>query len=240
VDVTETSQDDFIERVADALDELFGRVTVHQPPGYAHLPLAVVDSVFSLNARYSTCRRAVLAYGTQVEGRWPELAPVDVGLAQSVQRSHTLTEMLVLIEGRTGVDLAEALFAGVLQYTGGRRNADVVAEAAAALRSCGVETLADFAVAAQEARVRRAWRGVVGLGEASWAYLCLLAGLPRAKPDRMIKAFVQAAAGREDIGMTDLEATFVAAVGRRNARQGRTPVSVAAADHTVWRAVSGR
>ena len=32
------------------------------PPGYAHLPLAIIDSVYSLRSRYKVAQNAVSAY----------------------------------------------------------------------------------------------------------------------------------------------------------------------------------
>jgi hypothetical protein len=81
----------------------------------------------------------------------------------------------------------------------------------------------------QGAEVKAGWRRVPGQRSGiSWAYLLLLAGLPRVKPDRMIRRFVADALQVPEVGPQDA-AELVTVVQRA------TPgVSLIALDHAIW------
>lgn len=82
---------------------------VRVPAGYAHLPVAIVDVVFSLNAHHKACVRAVTAYRGHLAAGWPDLHGLTAGWAPPIGRPHTPAQLLHLADGRTGLDLAAAL-----------------------------------------------------------------------------------------------------------------------------------
>jgi hypothetical protein len=129
------------------------------PPGYAHISLALVDAVYSIWLRYSEVRRVVAAY-CQASGTpdQPLAACNEPGF-----RERGLDHLLDLAGAPTGQQLADRLFGGSRSRTHGRLKADVCVEAARRLRAAGVTGSPELRDRASDAEVRRAWTGVSGL-----------------------------------------------------------------------------
>jgi hypothetical protein len=130
------------------------------PPGYAHLSLALVDAVYSIQSRYPAVRRVVAAYGEASDTNCLPLAVRsepgfrEQGLDVVLERAGTLR----------GEALADRLFRGSRSRTAGRLKADVCVEVAARLQAMSVTRIPDLHEQADDADVRRAWTGVRGLG----------------------------------------------------------------------------
>ena len=143
------------------------------PPGYAHLPLALVDAVYSIRSRYSAVERVVAAYGRASATPCQPLA----ARSEPRFREHGLDRLLDDAGTYHGEALADLLFAGSRSRTASRLKADVCVEAARRLRAEGVVTIPDLRERADDACVRHAWTGVHGQGWVTWQYFCSLTGI---------------------------------------------------------------
>jgi hypothetical protein len=152
------------------------------PPGSAHISLALVDAVYSIRLRYSAVRRVVAAY-CQASGTpdQPLAARNEPGF-----RERGLDHLLDLAGASTGQQLADRLFSGSRSRTHGRLKADVCVEVARRLRAAGVSGSAELRDRASDVEVSRAWTGVFGLGLVTWQYFWALTGIDELEPDAML------------------------------------------------------
>jgi hypothetical protein len=203
------------------------------PPGYAHISLALVDAVYSIRLRYSGVRRVVAAY-CQASGT------LDQRLAARSEpgfRERGLDHLLDLAGASTDQELADRVFGGSRSRTHGRLKADVCVEAAQRLRAAGVTCSGDLRNRASEAEVRQAWTGIYGLGWITWQYFCALTSIDELKPDVMLTRFVAKTLGRR-VGAVETDELLVRVW---EALLPRHPeLTKRALDHTIWRFESGR
>lgn len=216
--------DERVRRLAAHCRAVLGDLTLlPQPPGYpGSLALSVLDAIWPMGVRYTAVEHVISRYRKHRRSQGAD--PGHDGVA----------DLLATIDhAGSGEGLADLL--GNHQRTATRNGvlkADAVAIAARMLASHGINQLEDLRVAIagdQGAEVEAGWRTVPGQRSGiSWAYLLLLAGVPRVKPDRMIRRFVADALQIPDIGPEDA-AQLVTAV-----HQATPGVSLIALDHAIW------
>ncbi len=207
------------------------------PPGYAHLSLAVIDSIWSLNARYTTVERVLAAHTASIDSDISDPAtwPLSAGQRKDYQE-YLLLALLLRCEKADGERLAAEEFGGYLSRTPGARTykADAVKAAVKTLIEHDIGRREDL-VQNHTDDIKRAWLSIPGLGPTSWRYLLNLSGIEEIKPDRMVVRFVQAATGTRS---SPAEAADLLEGAAKNLHGSR--VSLRAVDHTVWRHQSGR
>jgi hypothetical protein len=153
------------------------------------LALCAVDSVYSLQSRYSATVRVLDRYRAyrREQGGDPN--------------TDGASELLTAIEATGGpVAAADALFGNRAKAPGTRGTrlkSESLAEAVRRLRDIGIETTAGLR-SADEADAWRAWR-VKGLGAVSWDYLLMLSGAQGVKADTTVRRFVSAAVGESGL-----------------------------------------
>lgn len=220
-----------VQRVVDAARQLLGEDQSKwvEPLGYPNsLAHCIIDSTYSLRARYSSV--------INVRIRYDDVRKVDGG----DPTTDGVHQLIRAIDDAGGAeDAALKLFGNRAMAPGTNRLKSVVIyEAALALDEAGVRTTEDLRGTANgdgpQAEVKKAWLGVSGLGQASWRYLLMLAGVDGTKPDVMIRRFVTSAVGAEKMVSPDRAGAAIegAAVELK--------VKTFLLDHTVWRYQSGR
>lgn len=129
------------------------------PPGYAHLPLAVIDSIYSLRSPYSAARAAVSAYCAHANIE-------DRGTAGSTNRQlveHTVADFLAEVGGPDGDKLATCFGGGRYKAPGTNvLKAEVCVAAADALRVADVNTRRDLDDDTRFASAKGNWKAVRG------------------------------------------------------------------------------
>lgn len=175
-----TADPDDVRRVIERITQVFPKS--EWPPRREGWPgqieLAILDSIFSLRARYGGPTSGVR------------------GLVQT-WRDHRNVAVCDDVEALSAyVDRADEL-AGILSnrqvLSGGHLKAKGAAEVAKTLACVGVRHAADVT---GEDEQRRAWSSVPGLGWVSWSYFLMLLGNPGVKADVMVTRFVTATLGR--------------------------------------------
>jgi hypothetical protein len=216
--------DEQVGRLAARCRAVLGDLTLlREPPGYPDsLGLCVLDAIWSIGVRYTAVQHVISRYR---EHRRSQDADPD---------RDSVADLLAIIDQLgSGEALAELL--GNHQRTATRNGvlkADAVAIAARMLASEGINRPEDLRVAMsgeQATRVEAGWRAVPGQRSGiSWMYFLLLVGVPRVKPDRMLRRFVADALQLADIRPQDA-ARLVTAV-----QQATPGVSLIALDHAIW------
>ncbi len=177
------------------------------PGGYpGEIEAAVIDSVFSVRARYGSPTTGVRA----VVGRWRE------------HRGGKLNDLRELARfADKGEGLAEIL--GNRQKISGGLKALAAARAAKALVDISVVTAADVTGdAAEEA----AWCSVSGLSYVTWSYVVMLLGGDGVKADTMIRRFVDRAIERTSTAPEARDLVLAAAA--------KLKVKPTDLDHAIW------
>lgn len=193
------------------------------------LALAVIDSIWSIGARY----------------------PITVGVIgryRSFRRSQgadasqdSLVDLLDVFQHLGGVDqFIDEI--GTRNRVSTQRDAprkgEAVYQAANVLVDLGISTAEQLITADGTdlgRRAREGWLMVPGQGSGlSWRYLRMLVGLPDVKPDRMVIRFVAAALGvDESVLPPDRAAELV------NATAERLGVDPRGLDHEIWEHQAG-
>ena len=229
-----------VERLRAALIDMTAAqgATVEQlaaPPGYAHLPLAIIDSVYSLRSPYSAARAAVSAYCAHANIE-------DRGTAGGANRQlveHTVADFLSEISDLDGDELATC-FGGARYKAPGTNvlKAEVCVAAGDALRVADVNTRRDLDDDTRFASARGNWKAVRGLGQQSWSYFTMLVGVDDWKVDTWVNRFVNNAIGRA-VNATEARGLLDAAKSTLETQLGAS-LSMRALDHAIWRSASGR
>lgn len=208
---------------------------------YAHLPLAVVDAIFSIGVTYTSTRNTVRRAAAALQ--LPVTAP---SWPPNLATQCTVAEWLTRTARYRGEALARDLYGNRQRTssTGGIRKADAVRQACEMLQTHGIETFQDWQAAradpARHEALERDWRAIPGQRSGiSWAYVTMLAGDDTAvKPDRMVVRFVEAALGRSlgtGPSVPREAAAYVQAATA--ALQGDHPhLSARLLDHLIWQA----
>ncbi|MDP9402666.1 MAG: hypothetical protein M3P85_04890 [Actinomycetota bacterium] len=178
------------------------------PGGWrGELEAALLDSVFSIRARYGGTSSGVRA----VVGRW------------RTHRCEPLDDLLVLSEfAANPYDLVEIL-GSRQRLSGGLTKAGGAAAAALSLVGVGVRHACDVTGSDPE---RDAWCSVKGLSEVTWSYVLMLLGVPRVKADVMVRRFVGSTVGR-DTSASEARSLVMAAADNLG-------VDATDLDHAIW------
>jgi hypothetical protein len=205
------------------------------PPGYRDSALAVVDAVFSIQARYEGVTSVVTRYA-----EWAgltEVAPLPV------ERDSPDEHDVSLLAHRLSAMSGEAAASDVFENRSGahRMKAELVIDAAQALVAAGVQRRHDVALTAYDDAYevqKLAWTSVDGLGPVTFEYFRMLCGAESSKADVMVIAWLREVLGR-DYGWRDALDLMRSLRDELAARWG-VDVSLRAVDHTVWLHQSGR
>jgi hypothetical protein len=229
--MTKTSEASEVEKVIGACEARLAAPEEWKPfPGYPDsLALSVLDSIWSINARYAITRGVIERY--RARRRWQGNPEMD-----------GLPELLAFYEAVGGV---ERFIDGVgtrnrvSTQPDATRKGEAVHRAALALHDLGIDTTQQFRDADGSAladQAKQAWLAVPGQGSGvSWRYLRMLVGLPDVKPDRMILRFIASA-----IGVQESEVHGEQAVALVEAAAQHFDVDPRALDHEIWECQSGK
>jgi len=195
--------------------------------GYAHLPMCVIDAIFSIGVGYGSVKAVVARYAA-----WADLAQFRLDAADDHQQ--TISEFCDLIE-----PLGPERFAEVVNNrcrtstTNGILKADAVARFATVLRDHGIEDFADVPTAIKDSDLDKALRSVKGQGSGiSTKYFFMLAGDDTTvKPDRMLVRFCTRALERK-VTPTEAGTLVIAAAGALS--EPAMTVTPRDLDHAIW------
>jgi hypothetical protein len=192
--MSSTPVSDFdLARVEDSLELLGDPGLWEVPDGYPNsLALCLLDSIWSLGVNYDRHVVPVLKQYRALSH--------SAGHTPDRDNASDLVEVINSVGGPDA--FADRL--GNRQRTSTRKansilKAAAVEQAAHLMTGKGVETPADLRARAE--LVRTEWRQIPGqrYSPTGWRYLLLLAGVPEAKPDRMICRFLEAALDRRRV-----------------------------------------
>ncbi|AXX30381.1 hypothetical protein KCV87_05035 [Actinosynnema pretiosum subsp. pretiosum] len=207
---------------------------------WTHLPLCVLDAVFSINLRYRGVVRVCEAYATHA-GLPDPLLPADRAHEVVGTDRERPVETLVEIGRAAGADdLARLVLRnrGRTSTRGGVRKAEAALRYAETLAAEGVHRFADVSALLADpvrlAQVETKLQLVPGHGAGvRLSYLWMLTGAEnRVKPDRMVLRWLARHLDRV-VGATEATALLVA-LGER------TGHSAWELDHAVWQHESSR
>ena len=209
------------------------------PGGYRDSAFALIDAVFSMQARYEGARRVVASYARFVERGTPGL-PIDA----STPDEHGVADLREVLRGHEPQEAAERIFQHRSKSAAADRlKAELVLEAATALSSNSVQVRKRQDIAAlptepSYARQKRAWTSIRGLGPVTFEYFRMLCGAETSKPDVMVLGWLEEALGAKVGWEEGIE--LVAALTQELGRRWTCPVLQRSIDHTIWRHYSGR
>ena len=207
------------------------------PAGFRDSGLAVVSSVFSIQAKDDAVRSVVDRFaqrqGVEVAALGgPDPEPDTYPVASLASDLADLSEDV----------LTNEVFGNHSKSArADRTKATLVQEVAHKLVGAGVSSRDDVAMSPsgeQYERQKKAWTGVRGLGFVTFEYFRLLCGAETAKPDMMIHRWLDEALGREVDNKTALE--MITELAAELGREWDVEVSPRAVDHTIWFHESGR
>lgn len=187
--------------------ETIGENPGEWPGGYPdEIEAALIDAVFSVRARYGNREKKTGVFGAA--WRWRE------------HRGWAANDLNVLAQADPE-QLADITNHARLS---GRLKAEVVVDAAEALRDAGITTADDFRD--NQHAAQRAYLSVKGCGRVTWAYLRMLVGLPDVKADTRLRAFVVSAVSSalNEHQVSDLVKAVADAMGVDQRRL----------DHAIW------
>jgi len=220
-------------RIRGLVAEAGGRENLITPRGYRHLGLAIVDSVFSLRARYDRVVVPLLIrYSNEVSDqfwmRWD-----DESLPE-----HKASDVLRQLD-RIGDRGFEVMNRQKVMGVGGVsvHKLHVVRSLAKKLVDVGGDSIEEFhELLNTKPEVERQVRSLSGVGDACWRYLLNLTRMERVKPDTRVVAWVERAIGRRLGGEHVAELVETAVLRVRPALD----VTIRQIDHLIWRKESGR
>lgn len=205
---------------------------------WAHLPLAVMDAVFSINAKYAAVTNVVHRYWEKAG--LTQARAFDPRTDAKRPAEHTLDDFLAVVGDRSPAEVAEELFTNHQRTStrSGILKAEAVLQHVQVLRDAGVNTLADAAtLLADDARledVEAQLRRIKGHGQGvRLGYLWMLLGDDdTVKPDRHVLRWLNKTLGRP-VSIAEAR-SLLSATARET---GRTPWEI---DHAIWERSTGR
>lgn len=208
------------------------------PAGYRDSALALIDAVFSMQARYEGARRVVANYANWAGQLETPGLPVD----PTAPDCHSISDLARRLGDLPAGDAAKEVFGNRSRHARTNRlKAELVVEAAQALVAVGLTIRQDVALhpSGEGYEVqKRAWRSVRGLGPVTFEYFRMLCGAESSKPDVMILRWLQSTLGKSCDWQHAL--TLMGALTDELSDRWGERVSQRAVDHTVWRHQSGR
>lgn len=210
-----TERNDEVRALADRITRDVPRSSWPSWPGgwQGEIEAAVLDSVFSIRARYGSPTSGVRG----VVARW------------RAHRGQRLDDLGVLAKFSAQPDELAVILDNRQRLSGGLTKSAAAAAAASALVAAGVRHASDAAGSDAE---QAAWCSVKGLSEVTWSYVLVLLGVPGVKADVMIRRFVGGAIGRHPTAAEARTLLLEAAE--------RIDVNPTELDHAIWAWQRGR
>lgn len=208
------------------------------PPGYRDSAFALIDAVFSMQARYEGARRVVANYAS-----WAG-QPATPGLPRDASEPdrHSIADLRRRLTDVSAEEAAEQIFDNRARHPRANRlKAQLVLDAADGLVEVGVHARGDVATLPIDPAYldqKRAWTAVAGLGPVTFEYFRMLCGAESSKPDVIILGWLDATLGRPTTWQHALQ--LILALAEELSVCWGTAVSQRGVDHTIWRHQSGR
>ena len=226
-------------QLADAFEAFCpSREQILMPAGYRDSALALVDAVFSMQARYEGARRVVANYAAWAGLQDTPGLPSDIAVADQ----HSVVDLHDGLICMPPEDLADRVFNNRTRSArAGPLKAELVVEAARSLIEAEVRSRGDITRWPTEpgyAEQKKAWTGIHGLGPVTFEYFRMLCGAESSKPDIMVVGWLEETLGDRPDTAQALE--FVAALADELSARWDTTTSQRGVDHTIWRYHSGR
>jgi hypothetical protein len=191
------------------------------PGGWpGQIEAAVIDSVFSIQARYGKPGDCQTATGVRrVIACW------------RASRDAEVLDDLEALQGFAGWAVGQSRMA---QKASGRPKAEIVSDVGQRLRSVGCRHAADFCGTSEQQR--SAWASTSGLGPVTWSYLSMLLGHPDVKADSMLTRYVGRAIEADGMSSEAVRQLVTQAAGELAQRQrdGGSHVTATSLDHAIW------
>lgn len=227
------------KHLADAFEAFCpSREQMLMPAGYRDSALALVDAVFSMQARYESARRVVADYAAWAGLRETPGLPGDNGVADQ----HSVVDLHDGLVGMPPEEVADRVFDNRTRSArADRLKAELVVEAARRLTEAGLRSRGDITRLPTEpgyAQQKKAWTGIHGLGPVTFEYFRMLCGAESSKPDIMIVGWLEETLGDRPDTAQALE--LVAALADELSARWGTASPQRGVDHTIWRYYSGR
>jgi hypothetical protein len=201
--------------------------------GYQNVPFCIINSVFSIGAKYTGVKNVVQRYAdyfqlnaVNAETQTSSLYHVKLTVSDFIR---TFDEM--------GVERMVSEVFKNRQRTS-TRNGILKAEAcrrvAGVLQAGGIELITDLEKFQQTPSIERNFREIPGQKSGiSFVYLLMLMGdQSRAKPDRQVLRFLRSALGTR-VNVEDVQPLFEQTVGIL--KQGHPDVTVRGIDQQIWK-----
>lgn len=198
---------------------------------YQHLPACVVDTVFSIGARYTSTSNTVVRFCTQLS-----LPVFGVNTRPPISKQFSISDFLKLYEMYDADTLAQTLYQNRQRTStcNGILKAKAAQEFGQVLQANHVEYLQDVDKIVGQAAFERAIQQIPGQRSGiSLRYFYILVGSSEhVKPDRMVMRFLFAATGCS-VGVAEAENNIRQAC--TILRQEYPELTPALLDNMIWR-----
>jgi hypothetical protein len=203
--------------------------------GYRHLPLCVLDAVFSINARYEAVQNVVRRYA-QAVGLHADFQQSGGRMLEAGEEEHTIPEMAAFIE-RVGVETFAEDIVRNRQRTSPRNGilkADAALRVARMLNEHGIHRMGDVQAVRDANAFETSFRAIPGQGSGTWLkYFYMLSGADDLiKPDRMILGYMNQVLGRTPT--TEEAQTIIAEACDLLGQAGYSRMSPRLLDNLIW------
>lgn len=217
--------------IAHCTNKLDFAVLTSAPQSYQHLPACIIDTVFSIGARYTSTSNTVMRFCNQLG-----LTALGTNPRPPTAQQLSVSVFLKLYETQTADTLARTLYQNSQRTS--TRNGILKAEAARlfgqVLQTHKIEYLQHVDQIIGQTSFEQAIQQIPGQRSGiSLRYFYILAGSPNhVKPDRMVLRFIKTATGRL-VGIDDAE-TIIRNVCALLQRDYPT-LTPALLDNIIWR-----
>lgn len=198
---------------------------------YQSLPLCVIDTVFSIGARYTSTKNTVGRFCTYFG-----LKCFSPNKRPPVEEQFSITEFIQCYETRGIRFLAQNVYQNTQRTSarGGILKAEAVLRWTQVLQQYNVDYFQDFDSLIGNPDIEAAIQQIPGHGSGvSLRYFYILTGsTDYVKPDRMILRFIQVATGRW-VSVCEAETIIVQAC--HILQQEHPPLKPAVLDNLIWR-----
>jgi hypothetical protein len=216
-----------IEKVTSACLEIFQDKKEYQLPpeyNYSHLPICVIDAVFSIGVRYQSVTNTINKFCNYLK--------ID---KFSATEELTVSEFLILMEGVSIQSITENIFANRQRTsaTNGILKTEAVILFHQTLQKFHIESLNDIKLLANTNQLEEAIKLIPGQRSGiSFKYFLMLAGSDDLiKPDRMIFRFLESQ-GIKGVTLDEIQTLFSSVVKQMNSTGfNLTPRKL---DNLIW------
>jgi hypothetical protein len=202
--------------------------TLSEEHEYASLPLCVIDTVFSIGAKYASTKRVPPRWAAAQTPQWPVHR-------RGATIEHSVSDFLKAAGRFTCDELATQVLENRQRTSSksGILKAEAVRRFASALQTAGIERFADCADEKKLALAEAHAKDIPGHSSGiSFDYFRILIGQPTVKADRMICRFVARAASVEHISPSVAKQAVIDATTLLNKEYPNLTTRVL--DHLIW------